>query len=117
MISDHPKSTGIPQIDGLSTGPPNLGRHTTCSFKEVISLPNLDNTISLLVTFGNTIKEIYEVKKLMGYLFSIFKTKNLFGKTKRGSFFFCFPNFHFFPYIFKKLFSRIIFKNTNQLGA
>ena len=24
VISGHPKSTGIPQVDGLSTGPPDL---------------------------------------------------------------------------------------------
>ena len=29
IISNHPKSTGIPQVDGLSTGPPDLGRHTS----------------------------------------------------------------------------------------
>ena len=25
--SGHPKSTGIPLVDGLSTGPPDLGCH------------------------------------------------------------------------------------------
>ena len=28
MVSDNPKSTGIPQVDELSTGPPDLGRHS-----------------------------------------------------------------------------------------
>ena len=27
MVSGHPKSTGILQIEGLSTGPPDLGCH------------------------------------------------------------------------------------------
>ena len=27
VILGHPKSTGIPQVDGLSTGPLDLGRH------------------------------------------------------------------------------------------
>ena len=29
MVSGHPKSTGIPRVDGLSTGPPDLGCHTS----------------------------------------------------------------------------------------
>ena len=28
VVSDNPKSTGIPQVDGLSTGPPDLGCHS-----------------------------------------------------------------------------------------
>ena len=28
VVSGHFKSTGIPQVDGLSTGPPDLGRHS-----------------------------------------------------------------------------------------
>ena len=28
VVSGYPKSTGIPQVDGLSTRPPDLGRHT-----------------------------------------------------------------------------------------
>ena len=27
MVSGHPKSIGIPRVDRLSTGPPDLGRH------------------------------------------------------------------------------------------
>ena len=27
MVSGHPKSTGISRVDGLLTGPPDLGRH------------------------------------------------------------------------------------------
>ena len=27
VVSGHLKSTGIPQVDGLSTGSPDLGRH------------------------------------------------------------------------------------------
>ena len=27
VISGYPKSIGIPQVDGLSTGPPDLGCH------------------------------------------------------------------------------------------
>ena len=27
MVSGHPKSTGIPWVDGLSTGPSDLGCH------------------------------------------------------------------------------------------
>ena len=27
MVSGHLKFTGIPQVDGLSTGPPDLRRH------------------------------------------------------------------------------------------
>ena len=32
VVSGHPKSTRIPRVDGLSTGPSDLGRHK----------PNLD---------------------------------------------------------------------------
>ena len=28
VVSSHPKSTEIPGIDGLSTGPPDLGCHS-----------------------------------------------------------------------------------------
>ena len=27
VVSGHPKSIGIPRVDGLSTGPPHLGCH------------------------------------------------------------------------------------------
>ena len=27
VVSGHPKSIGIPRVDGLSTGPPDLGCH------------------------------------------------------------------------------------------
>ena len=27
VVSGNPKSIGIPQVDGLSTGPPDLGCH------------------------------------------------------------------------------------------
>ena len=27
VVSGHPKSTGIPLVDGLSMEPPDLGRH------------------------------------------------------------------------------------------
>ena len=30
-VSGNPKSTGIPQVDGLSTGPPELGCHSLVS--------------------------------------------------------------------------------------
>ena len=29
VVSGHPKSTGIPRVDGLSTGPLDLGRHNS----------------------------------------------------------------------------------------
>ena len=29
VVSDHLKSTGILRVDGLSMGPPDLGRHIT----------------------------------------------------------------------------------------
>ena len=29
VVSGHPKSTGIPRVDELSTGPLGFGRHTT----------------------------------------------------------------------------------------
>ena len=38
VVSGHPKSTGIPRVDGLSMGPPDLGRH---SKKTNISNPRL----------------------------------------------------------------------------
>ena len=38
VVSGHSKSTGIPQVDRLSTEPPNLGCHT-------ISLERLDNRL------------------------------------------------------------------------
>ena len=31
VVSGHLKSTGILQVDGLSTGPPDLGRHNFSS--------------------------------------------------------------------------------------
>ena len=31
VVSDHPKSTGISRVDGLSTGPLGLGHHTLSS--------------------------------------------------------------------------------------
>ena len=38
VISGHSKSTGIPRVDELSTGPPGLGRHTnTHSYKYSLS--------------------------------------------------------------------------------
>ena len=30
-VSGHPKSTGIPRVDELSTGPPDLGCHNLVS--------------------------------------------------------------------------------------
>ena len=38
VVSGNPKSTGIPQVDGLSTGPPDLGCH-------INFLPHLDAVI------------------------------------------------------------------------
>ena len=31
VVSGHPKSKGIPRVDGLSTGPPDLGCHSLVS--------------------------------------------------------------------------------------
>ena len=31
VVSDRPKFTEIPQVNGLSTGPPNLGCHSLVS--------------------------------------------------------------------------------------
>ena len=31
VVSGHSKSTGILRVDGLSTGPPDLGRHSLVS--------------------------------------------------------------------------------------
>ena len=31
MVSGHPKSTGISRVEGLSTGPSDLGRHNLVS--------------------------------------------------------------------------------------
>ena len=31
VVSGHPKSTGIPRVDWLSTGPPGLERHSLVS--------------------------------------------------------------------------------------
>ena len=31
VVSGHPKSTGIQRVDGLSTGPPDLGHHSLVS--------------------------------------------------------------------------------------
>ena len=49
MVSGHPKSIGIPQVDGLSTGPSNLGRHI---FK-ILQLFNLRTFMILSVIFPN----------------------------------------------------------------
>ena len=35
MVSDHPKSTRIPRVYELSTGPPDLGCHSPCPFPKV----------------------------------------------------------------------------------
>ena len=32
VVSSNLKPTGIPQVDGLSTGPPDLGRHNVHLF-------------------------------------------------------------------------------------
>ena len=32
VVSGNPKSIGIPQVEGLSTGPPNLGCHKVKGF-------------------------------------------------------------------------------------
>ena len=31
VVSGHPKFTGIPRVDGLTMGPPDLGRHNLVS--------------------------------------------------------------------------------------
>ena len=31
VVSGHPKSTGIPQVEGLLMGPPDLGCHSLVS--------------------------------------------------------------------------------------
>ena len=31
LVSGHPKSIGIPRVDGLSTGPPDLGCYSLVS--------------------------------------------------------------------------------------
>ena len=31
VVSGHPKPTGIPRVDGFSTGPLDLGRHSLVS--------------------------------------------------------------------------------------
>ena len=38
VVFGHPKSTEIPQVDGLSTGPSDLGRH---SFIVINSYPSM----------------------------------------------------------------------------
>ena len=35
MISGHPKSIRIPDVDGLLTGPPDLGRHKEYVFTPI----------------------------------------------------------------------------------
>ena len=47
MVSGHPKSTGIPQVEGLSTGPLDLGLD--------ISLLNLEIGISNQLGWVSTI--------------------------------------------------------------
>ena len=37
MVLDHPKSIGIPRVDELSTGPPDLGRHNYYSCRVRVS--------------------------------------------------------------------------------
>ena len=36
MVSGHPKSTGIPQVDGLSMGPPNLGCYSELEISGIL---------------------------------------------------------------------------------
>ena len=36
VVSGHPKSTGISRVDGLSTGPLDLGRHINYNFFVVL---------------------------------------------------------------------------------
>ena len=46
----HPKSIGIPQVDGLSTGPPNLGHHKNkddLTFDDVEPIEQVDGELSL----------------------------------------------------------------------
>ena len=37
VVSGHPKSIGIPWVDGFSTGPPDLGCHR-CNFLKKIKI-------------------------------------------------------------------------------
>ena len=34
VVSGYPKSTGIPRVDGLSTGPPDLGCHSILAYNK-----------------------------------------------------------------------------------
>ena len=56
MVSGHPKSTGIPRVDGLSTGPPDLGRHKVG--EENAKCRNI-NSWGLWTCGGNSNKHIY----------------------------------------------------------
>ena len=38
MVSGHPKSIGIPQVDGLLTEPSDLGRHKFPIYNEQINV-------------------------------------------------------------------------------
>ena len=53
MVSGDPKSTGISWVDGLSTGPPDLGRHRKCLLKR--HFHNFENfQFTLKVSFEET---------------------------------------------------------------
>ena len=36
VVSGHPKSIRIPRVDGLSTGPPDLGHHTMNEYQKQV---------------------------------------------------------------------------------
>ena len=50
VVSGHLKSIGIPRVDGLSTGPPDLGRHKNkhdLTFDDVEPIKQVDGELSL----------------------------------------------------------------------
>ena len=56
VVSGHSKSTGIPRVDGLSTGPPDLGCHTFLGSKFIYTLPCpssiMDINFGCSISFG-----------------------------------------------------------------
>ena len=53
VVSGHPKSTGISRVDGLSTGPPDLGCHNRRRRYYPLNLPFIGKWPIKIVNLGN----------------------------------------------------------------
>ena len=69
VISGQPKSTGIPRVDGLSTGPPDLGYYIYL-FVTITMLHNLTTVVGLVAVQYRILDQMemmktVQIKKVM----------------------------------------------------